>query len=78
MRFSGGFVINPHDAALIAAAPDLLRVLTDLRKELQAADLKLNVKKHFSLLAADAAAGTIIHNIISVLTNTTNQEDRQP
>lgn len=50
------------NARLIAAAPDLLRVLVDLRKELRA-NRKMNVKKDFSLMAADAAAGTIIHNI---------------
>lgn len=47
------------NACLIAAAPDLLAALKDLRKELHA-HVKLDVKKHYSLMAADAAAGTII------------------
>jgi hypothetical protein len=36
MRFSGGSVINSHDAALIAAAPDLLaacRYVIDWHRE---------------------------------------------
>lgn len=48
------------NAHLIVAAPDLLAALEDLRKELRA-HVKLDVKKHFSLMAADAAAGTAIH-----------------
>ena len=47
------------NARLIAAAPDLLEALIGLRKELSA-HIKFNVKKHFSLMAADAAAGTTI------------------
>ncbi len=49
------------NAKLIAAAPELLRALVELKRELWAANLKLNIKKHFSLLAADALAGTAIY-----------------
>ena len=62
MRFSGGSVINPHNADLIAAAPDLLQTLIHLREELHAA-FRLNVKKHYSLMVADAAAETAIHRV---------------
>ena len=48
------------NARLIAAAPELLAALRNLKKELWAAGLKLHVRKHFSLLVADAAAGTAI------------------
>ncbi len=51
------------NARLIAAAPELLEALKALKKELWAANLKLDVKKHFSLLAADAQAGTAIHKV---------------
>lgn len=51
---------NKAHARLITAAPDLLAALEDLKKELWAAGLKLNVRRHFSLLAADAQAGTAI------------------
>jgi hypothetical protein len=53
-------ITNDADARLIAAAPELLAALVELKKELWAAGLKLNVRKHFSLLAADAQAGTAI------------------
>lgn len=45
---------------LLLAAPDLAAALEDLRKELRA-HFKLDVKKHFSLMAADATAGTALH-----------------
>jgi len=47
------------DARLIASAPALLAALEALRRELRAG-VRLNVKKHFSLMVADAAAGTAI------------------
>ena len=48
------------NAALIAAAPDLLAALEDLRKKLRA-HVKLDVRKHYSLMVADAAASSAIH-----------------
>lgn len=45
---------------LIAAAPLMLQALEDLRKELRA-HVKLDVRRNFSLMAADAQAGTAIH-----------------
>ncbi len=39
---------------------ELLEALEELKKQLWAAHLKLDVKKHFSLMVADAAAGTAI------------------
>lgn len=47
------------NARLIASAPDLLEAVIDLRKELRE-HIKLDVKKHYSLMVADAAAGTAI------------------
>lgn len=47
------------NARLIAAAPELLAALEGLRAELRA-HVKLNVRKHYSLMVADAAAGTAI------------------
>lgn len=47
------------NAKLIAAAPELLAALIDLRKELRAA-MKMDVRKHFSLMNADAQAGNVI------------------
>ena len=47
------------NAHLIAAAPDLLAALVALKAELHNT-LKLDVKKHYSLMVADAAAGTAI------------------
>lgn len=47
------------NARLIAAAPELLVALEGLRRELLA-HVKLNVRKHYSLMVADAAAGTAI------------------
>lgn len=49
------------NARLIAAAPDLLAALIDLKKQLPASGLKFDIKKHFSLLVAYEAAGTAIH-----------------
>ena len=51
---------NKANAALIAAAPDLLEALKLLRDEIHALRL-LDVKKHYSLCVADAAAGKAIH-----------------
>lgn len=42
-----------------SAAPRLLEALEGLRKELWA-HVKLDVKKHYNLMVADAAAGTAI------------------
>ena len=47
------------DANLIAAAPDLLVALKDLQEAVREHGL-LNVKKRFSLCAADAQANTAI------------------
>lgn len=46
------------NARLIATAPELLQALEGLTKELRSSGIfnKLNVRKHFSLLNADAAA----------------------
>ena len=45
--------------ALVLAAPDLLAALEDLRRELRNA-LRMDVRKHYSLMVADAAAGNVI------------------
>lgn len=50
---------NREEACLIATAPELLEALKVLRKELRA-HIKLDVKKHYSLMVADAAAGKAI------------------
>jgi hypothetical protein len=47
------------NAQLVAAAPELLVALKELRAQLRA-HVKLDVKKHYSLMVADAAAGTAI------------------
>jgi hypothetical protein len=55
-------VADAHEeyyARLMAAAPDLLAALENLRKELHAA-VRLDVKKHYSLMVAEAIAGTAI------------------
>lgn len=46
---------NYADALLIAAAPELLRALRELQQKLHGA-IKLDVRKHYSLMVADAAA----------------------
>lgn len=48
------------NARLIEAAPDLLDALKELQKRIHAY-VKMNVKKHYSLLVADAAASKAIH-----------------
>lgn len=50
---------NLANTRLIAAAPDLFAALGDLQKELRA-HVKLDVKKHYSLMTADAAATAAI------------------
>lgn len=65
--FAGAYLSRegkPNDeakanAALIAAAPDLLAALEGLRRELRQ-HIKLDVKKHYSLMVWDAAAGQAI------------------
>lgn len=47
------------NARLMAAAPDLLAALEEVRKQLRE-HVKFNVKRHYSLMVADAAAGTAI------------------
>jgi hypothetical protein len=47
------------NARLIAAAPDLLYALEELKKQIWAHH-KMNVKTDFDLMAADAAAGKAI------------------
>lgn len=46
-------------ARLFAAAPDLLAALVELQKELRQ-NIKLDVRKHYSLMVADAAANKAI------------------
>ena len=48
------------NARLIAAAPELLAALRELQKAVRDAHL-LDVKKHYSLCVADAAAGKAIY-----------------
>ena len=48
------------NARLIASAPELLETLKEVKKQIFA-HYKMNVKKDFSLLLADAAAGKAIH-----------------
>jgi len=44
------------NARAIAALPDLIAALENLQKQLRA-HVKMDVKKHFSLMVAEAAAG---------------------
>jgi hypothetical protein len=46
---------------LNAAAPELLAACKLMKERLHKSGLKLNVRKHFSLLVADAALGSAIH-----------------
>lgn len=48
-------------ARLADAAPEMFVALEDLKKELWRAGLKLNIRKHFNLLNADAGAGNAIY-----------------
>lgn len=50
---------NIANAYLIAAAPELMEALKELQKQIFAHH-KMNTKKDFSLLVADAAAGKAI------------------
>ena len=45
---------NGADANLIAAAPDLLAALRDFQSQVRS-NIKFDVKKHYSLMVADAA-----------------------
>lgn len=47
------------NARLIAAAPELLAALRELQAQLRA-HIKLDVKKHYSLMVADAAASKAV------------------
>lgn len=51
------------NARLLRAAPALLRVLKDLREQLRLSRFRPDVKKDYHLLVADAAAGTVIHEV---------------
>lgn len=59
-----GFGDRDANARLIASAPELLAALMALQKQLHE-HVKLDVKKHYSLLVADAAASTAIHNAVA-------------
>ena len=54
------YTIVKKERALTVAAPELLKALKELRKQIFAHH-KMNVKKDYSLLVADAAASKIIH-----------------
>lgn len=58
--------IRPHTdgkvesiANLMAASPELLEAIQNLQKELRGA-LNFNVRKHYSLMVADAAATKVV------------------
>lgn len=56
---------------LLAAAPDLARVLADLQTEIRRA-VRFDVRKHYSLMVADVAASKILDEI-----NNHGAEERQ-
>ena len=55
-------MVTAQIAELRREKADLVRVLKDLRNELRI-HIKFDVKKHYSLMVADAAAGTVLHKL---------------